>query len=54
MDFLDILIDFGGHFSGGGSKWHLSDFKMHFLGVSGFRGSVGGLGVCKTTSHHQL
>ena len=45
--FLDILIDFWGHFSGG-SKWHFSDFEMHSsFGVSGFRRSVAGRGVCK-------
>ena len=29
--FLDILIDFWGHFSGG-RKWHFSDFNMPFWG----------------------
>ena len=47
MDFSDILIDFWGHFSGG-SKMAFSDFKMHFWG-SGFRGSVGGPGVCNSS-----
>ena len=52
--FVDILISnkwtvlgtfkltFGAIFLGG-PKWHFSDFKMH---LSGFRGSVGGSGVC--------
>ena len=46
--FLDILIDFWGHFPVGAPKWHFSDFKMQKFGVLGFRGSVGGPGDCKT------
>ena len=45
MDFLDILIDFWGRFSGC-LKWHFSDFKMHF-GVSGLCRGTGRL-QCQT------
>ena len=43
--FLDILIDFGVHFSGV-QNGIFRTFKCTF-GVSGFRGSVAGQGVCK-------
>ena len=43
MDFLDILIDFCDPFFGGGGGG-VSDFKIHFWGVSGLRGSVVGAG----------
>ena len=44
MDFLDILIDFWGHFSGG-PKCHFSNLKMHFWGsrVSGLCRGTGRL-----------
>ena len=29
--FSDYSIDFGGHFLGGGRKWHFSDVELHFL-----------------------
>ena len=45
LHFWDILLEFGAIFPGA-LKWHFSDFKIHFWGF-GFRGSVGGPGVCK-------
>ena len=45
--FLDILIDFSGHFFPGGPKWHFSDFKMHFWGF-------GVPGLCRGTGRLQL
>ena len=49
MDFLDILTDFWGHFSGG-PKWHFRTLNCTF-GVSGFQGSVAGRGSLQTSEH---
>ena len=47
LDFLDILIDFWGPFSGGVKNSFFRALGCTF-GVSAFRGSVGGPGDCKT------
>ena len=49
MDFSDILFDFSGHFGGGVQNGIFRTLKCTF-GVSGFRGSVAGRGVCKPFS----
>ena len=55
MDFLDILIDFSGHFSGA-PKWYFSDLKMHFwgFGVPGLCSKPGRLHTAsqKSTAIH--
>ena len=52
-EFLDILIGFWGHFSGGVQNGIFRTLKCTF-GVLGFRGSVGGPGICKSRGKNCL
>ena len=51
--FLDILIDFWAYFWGGVENGIFRTLKCTF-GVSGFRGSVAGQGVCNSWARYAI